>query len=67
MDTIHDLIVEMKDTIRKFINDPEIYKLQATLMKNWVDALVKEGFSRKEAVTILCANPLIRINQPLFF
>lgn len=63
MDTMHDLIVEMKDTIRKFINDPEICKLQATIMKNWVDALVKEGFSRKEAVTILCANPqLIRIN-----
>jgi molybdopterin-guanine dinucleotide biosynthesis protein len=60
---IEEIISEMKDYIRKFIDDAELQRLSAKLLKCWFDALVKEGFSEKAALEILCANPqIVKIN-----
>lgn len=59
---IDEMLEEMKQYIVKFVDDTELQRLSAKLLKRWYDALIKEGFTCDQALQILCANPqLVKI------
>jgi len=60
---IDEVLADLKETMRTFIDDVKLQRLSAQLLKRWYDAMVKEGFTDEQALQILCANPqLVKIN-----
>jgi len=60
---IDDAVKEIKAYLRTFIDDNELQRLSAKLLKCWYDAMIEQGFTCDQALQILCANPqLIKLN-----
>lgn len=61
MDEIMELI---RDAYKTMADDNELWQCLAVMIRKFVDALVKEGFSREEALDIVAR--MSNVMQPKF-
>jgi len=58
-----DMFVKFLDTFVGAVGKPEFVARMAKAQKAYFDALVAEGFTREEALRIVCSSPLLSLNS----
>jgi hypothetical protein len=49
------MLEEMREVMRQFSDDPELFALMAKAFRKAYDALIQEGFSKDQAMQLLCS------------
>lgn len=55
-DSLSEQIADQIKVRLKVKNDPEVIEAQATYIKSFYDALVKQGFTKEEALKLVAAS-----------
>lgn len=55
-DQVDTLILSIERALEKSLENPHIFTLQAQYSKKMLECFLTEGFSREEAIKLICAS-----------